>query len=148
MIIFTEEFWEKPTLIFFRWLFFIPIYLLSIGIISYLYSWGIKFAFWLFFSVWGFFLNNLLGGVLSTILLISLFAIPFYAFIIIQVCPKAKAGSIVYIILIILETIGRILSIINNVEGHIGKSIGLSILALIPYIALFNGAWKTKNDNF
>jgi hypothetical protein len=66
-------------------------------------------------------LDDFLGGALSTLLLASLFIIPLYSFMIIQVCPRVKAGSIIYLILIILAVIFRIILIINNVEGHVGK---------------------------
>lgn len=146
MNLFKQEFWEKPFPSVLRWIFFIPLYLVSIDLLFYLYGLGVRLTAWLFITGLDTSIDDILGGSLGTILFFGLFLIPFYASLFIRICPKIYAGSIIYMILIVLTLTIRILFVLNKTNGEIGKSILMTVLAMIPYLALFIGAWLTKDE--
>ena len=137
--------WNSKLAIIIRWIMFVPLYVISIGVILLLYQLSLQATVWLFYSDIGLFIEDLFGYSLGGITLLSIFLLPVYSSYAVKICPKAKVGAYIYMVTIIINLTSIIYYQINEVSNvGIGAVIFAIIIALISHVALFWGALEVK----
>lgn len=122
----NKTFWNNPVLIFFRWILFIPLEFIGIGLIVTLVF---LFVGWLIKIGWGWFIAFIfLGGFLHSIINMLIMSI---SVLLVSICPKKKVGAISYMIIALSNSIYAIIKIWRSFENPEIFEVVLSVLFTI-----------------